>query len=42
VYKGKPIGVMGVVDPVVLEKFNWEFPVSMIEIDLEDVFQDFK
>jgi phenylalanyl-tRNA synthetase beta subunit len=30
------------VHPQVLEKLGWEFPVSVIEFDLQELFRDFK
>jgi hypothetical protein len=33
---------MGVIHPKVLENIKWDYPTSLIEIDLEPLFKDFK
>jgi phenylalanyl-tRNA synthetase beta subunit len=33
---------MGVLHPQVLENLKWDYPASLIEIDLEPLFRDFK
>jgi hypothetical protein len=33
---------MGVVHPIVLENYKWDYPASLIELDLEPLYKDFK
>jgi hypothetical protein len=33
---------MGVVHPMVLENYKWDYPASLIELDLEPLYKDFK
>lgn len=40
-YKGRKIGVMGVLHPKVLEKIEWPFPAALIEIDVQCLINDF-
>eukprot|EP01060_Flectonema_neradi_P001221 TRINITY_DN1072_c0_g2_i1.p1 TRINITY_DN1072_c0_g2~~TRINITY_DN1072_c0_g2_i1.p1 ORF type:complete len:606 (+),score=94.76 TRINITY_DN1072_c0_g2_i1:44-1861(+) len=37
-YEDKPIGVMGVIDPMVLKNFEFPFPCSYIEMNVEPFF----
>jgi phenylalanyl-tRNA synthetase beta chain len=41
-YKNQEIGMMGVLHPVILENLKWDYPTSLIEINLEPLFRDFK
>jgi phenylalanyl-tRNA synthetase beta subunit len=33
---------MGVLHPIVLQNFDWQYPTSAIEINIEQLIQDFK
>jgi len=38
IFDGKKIGNIGEISPKILSKFNLEFPVSVLELDLENLF----
>lgn len=40
-FKGKPIGSMGILHPTVLEYFGWGFPISALEITIEPLVEEF-
>lgn len=40
-YKGRNVGIFGVVHPQVLLNFEWPFPTSMIEVNLEPLIEGF-
>lgn len=42
VLAGKPIGIIGVMHPDVLEKFNLKYPVTFFEARMDDIFNIFK
>ena len=42
ILRGKTIGSIGVIHPEVLNNFHIKYPVTCLEICLEDVFEHFK
>eukprot|EP01016_Furgasonia_blochmanni_P036747 TRINITY_DN4234_c0_g1_i3.p1 TRINITY_DN4234_c0_g1~~TRINITY_DN4234_c0_g1_i3.p1 ORF type:complete len:619 (-),score=219.13 TRINITY_DN4234_c0_g1_i3:276-2132(-) len=40
-YKDQPIGIFGILHPVVLQNFDWHHPVSLVELNLEPLFAHF-
>lgn len=40
-YKGQLIGHMGILDPEILNRMQWIYPISAIEINVEPLIQDF-
>jgi phenylalanyl-tRNA synthetase beta subunit len=40
-YKGKLIGHMGILEPSILNRIAWIYPISAIEINVEPMIEDF-
>lgn len=40
-YKGVQIGHMGILDPSILKRIDWTYPISAIEINVEPLIEDF-
>eukprot|EP01017_Pseudomicrothorax_dubius_P029113 TRINITY_DN3506_c0_g3_i3.p1 TRINITY_DN3506_c0_g3~~TRINITY_DN3506_c0_g3_i3.p1 ORF type:complete len:593 (-),score=188.34 TRINITY_DN3506_c0_g3_i3:161-1939(-) len=40
-FKGRGIGTMGILHPLVLEQFKWPYPVSLLEINLGPLVETF-
>ena len=40
-FKGKPIGIIGEIHPKILKNWRIKMPVSLFEIDLDKVFEEF-
>lgn len=40
-YKGVQIGHMGILDPSILKKIDWSYPISALEINVEPIIEDF-
>lgn len=40
-YKGAKIGSMGILEPSILHRLAWIYPVSALEINVEPLIQDF-
>ncbi|CAD8133912.1 unnamed protein product [Paramecium pentaurelia] len=41
IYKDQPIGGLGVVHPEVLERFDWKYPVTLLEMNIQVILNDF-
>lgn len=40
-YKGEQIGSMGILEPSILERIGWIYPISAIEFNVEPLIHDF-
>lgn len=39
-YKGQDIGVIGIIHPEILEMYEWPYPITLFELNLEPLFEN--